>query len=265
MANAGTGPDVATRIPPSAGPSTVPTCTAAELIAFPACRLSAGSSDGMIANEAGMNSPSPAPSRAATGASQASVARCRAASTVSATASRQRASVRAEHQAARPDPVGQHPAQRDQRRARHAVAGQHGAQQHRAAVAGQHEPGQRHRVAEVADGRRGLPGGEQPEVAVGQRAARRRAPPQLATSPERPRITHFPSGLLRGEPWRHVQHHLHAQGAGRPVGRIQPPEPAQLRRQPVLDLDQLGRADVQYVLARPAAARQSAGYSASRA
>ena len=91
MANAGTGPDVATRIPPSAGPSTVPTCTAAELIAFPACRLSAGSSDGMIANEAGMNSPSPAPSRAATGASQASVARCRAASTVSATASRQRA------------------------------------------------------------------------------------------------------------------------------------------------------------------------------
>ncbi len=45
----------------------------------------------MIANEAGMNSPSPAPSSAASGPSRASDATCRAASTVSAATSPQRA------------------------------------------------------------------------------------------------------------------------------------------------------------------------------
>jgi len=82
-ANAGAGPATATKSPPSTGPATLPACTAAELTALPAAKCSGSSSDGVIENEAGMNRPSPAPSSAATGPSEASETTCLAASTTS--------------------------------------------------------------------------------------------------------------------------------------------------------------------------------------
>ncbi len=76
-----------------------------------------------------------------------------------------------QHHGPWPDLVRQDAAERYPRGARHAITGQHGAKQHRAAALGQHQPGQRDGVAEVADRGRELPGGEQPEIAVRQRAA----------------------------------------------------------------------------------------------
>ena len=81
---------VATRTPPRAGPSSEPACTAAVDSAFPAVSRSPSSSDGMIANDAGMNRPSPAPMSTAIGPSAASDVTCRAASTVSAATTTQR-------------------------------------------------------------------------------------------------------------------------------------------------------------------------------
>src|SRR5437868_10915377 len=62
-------PVPATRAPPRAGPSSEPACTAAVDSAFPAPSCSPSSSDGMIAYDAGMNRPSPAPMNAAIGPS----------------------------------------------------------------------------------------------------------------------------------------------------------------------------------------------------
>ena len=89
-AKAGAEPAEATRMPPRAGPSSEPNCTAAELSAFPACSQSGLSRDGMMVNEAGMKSPSPAPSKAAIGPSVASDTMCFAANTASTTTSPQR-------------------------------------------------------------------------------------------------------------------------------------------------------------------------------
>ncbi len=81
---------MATSAPPSAGPSSDPACTIAVDSAFPAASCSPPSSDGMIAYEAGMNSPSPAPMSPATGPSAASETTCLAASTASPATSTQR-------------------------------------------------------------------------------------------------------------------------------------------------------------------------------
>ena len=81
----------ATSAPPRAGPSSDPACIAAVDIALPAVSRSPSSSDGMIATDAGMNKPSPAPMNAAVGPSAASEAVCRAASTASAATSTHRA------------------------------------------------------------------------------------------------------------------------------------------------------------------------------
>jgi len=78
-------------MPPTAGPASDPACTAAVDIALPAASRSPSSSDGMIAYEAGMNRPSPAPMPAAIGPSAASDAICRAASTTSTATSTHRA------------------------------------------------------------------------------------------------------------------------------------------------------------------------------
>ena len=80
----------ATTAPPRAGPSSDPACTAAVDIALPAVSRSPSSSDGMIANDAGMNNPSPAPMNAAIGPSAASETVCRVASTASAATSTHR-------------------------------------------------------------------------------------------------------------------------------------------------------------------------------
>jgi hypothetical protein len=84
-------PVAATSAPPSAGPISEPACTAAVDIALPAASRSPFSSDGMIANDAGMNRPSPAPMNAAVGPRVASEAVCRAASTAIAATSTHRA------------------------------------------------------------------------------------------------------------------------------------------------------------------------------
>lgn len=84
-AKAGAGPAVATRLPPSAGPRSVPAWAIAQYSELPVPNWSASSSEGKIVNEAGMNRPSPAPTRTATGPSQSSDTRCLAASTVSTT------------------------------------------------------------------------------------------------------------------------------------------------------------------------------------
>ncbi len=60
-------------------------------IALPAASRSPSSSDGMIANDAGMNRPSPAPTHAAMGPRAASEAVCRAARTAIAATSTHRA------------------------------------------------------------------------------------------------------------------------------------------------------------------------------
>jgi hypothetical protein len=79
---------------------------------LPAVSWSPSSSDGMIAYEAGMNRPSPAPIKAAMGPSAASEARCLAASTASTATSTQRAasaasmSVRGPTLSARTPPTG---------------------------------------------------------------------------------------------------------------------------------------------------------------
>ena len=92
MAKAQVDPPVAaTSAPPSAGPSSDPACTAAVDIALPAASRSPFSSDGMIANDAGMNRPSPAPMPAAIGPRAASEMVCRVASTASAATSTHRA------------------------------------------------------------------------------------------------------------------------------------------------------------------------------
>ena len=59
--------------------------------AFPAASRSSSSSDGMIANDAGMNRPSPAPMSAAIGPSAASETVCLAASSASPATSTHRA------------------------------------------------------------------------------------------------------------------------------------------------------------------------------
>jgi len=79
--------------------------------------------------------------------------------------------VGAEHDRARPDLVGEPATEWDEHCARHAIASQHGAEQHRAAVRGQHQPGQRDGIAEVASSRCELARGQQPEVPVRERTA----------------------------------------------------------------------------------------------
>ena len=66
-------------------------------------------------------------------------------------------------------PVGGIAADGDQGGSRHAVGGHHCSQQQRPAVTGEHVPRQGHGVAGVAQIRRQLPGGEQPEPPVAQR------------------------------------------------------------------------------------------------
>jgi hypothetical protein len=56
------GPSSATSKPPIAGPASWLSCVVPAMSAFPACSSPRGSSAGMIASEAGMNMPSPAPS-----------------------------------------------------------------------------------------------------------------------------------------------------------------------------------------------------------
>ena len=77
-----------------------------------------------------------------------------------------------QHDQARTYPVGQNAAHRDQHGPRHAIAGQDRAEENCPAVVGQDQPWQRHRVAQVADGRRKLAPAEQQEGAVAQWAIR---------------------------------------------------------------------------------------------
>lgn len=71
-ANAGAEPTRATIAPPITGPASEPSSIAVPFRALPAWSWAAGSSVGMMAAEAGMNRPSPAPTTAAAGPSATS-------------------------------------------------------------------------------------------------------------------------------------------------------------------------------------------------
>ena len=111
-ANAGAEPADATRRPPSTGPASEPAWTIAEDSALLAASWPGLSSAGMIVKDAGRNSPSPAPSSAATGASSGSEAsRCEASTTSAVTSTHRAASaasmmVRAPILSARIPPTG---------------------------------------------------------------------------------------------------------------------------------------------------------------